>query len=578
MTTVTARPATAWYIQRLKTKLATGQYATETTACFCGSTRARQVTDQDRYGIPHAMHLCLTCGILYASPRMTEAAYADFYAQEYRAIYDDEDAETTDENFARSETQAKALQQLLAVHDRSVSTVFDVGCNSGAWLKPFQDAGCTVYGVDYGAARVAYGQAHGLPVVQGGIEQLEALGLQADLIILSHVLEHFLDLETTLKRIHHLLTPNGTLYVNVPGLFLTQKDRLFQNAHPWQFTAETLTYVMECCGFEEIMCDQQIVSLWGLSQDDPRPRTAVPSQHLKHIYGYVFLDQTPIPIIRTVNKFPTALRKRYIHAAMSRHLPDITELKGACAGQSAVIITGGPSVSSHLDTIRTLQANGAKVLAIERMYQWCLDRALIPDYVVCMDADDDVVESFQRTHALPIHLVATQCPPAVYDALAHRMVYLFSTPQRELRVAEYWEAGGYDAVTVINGGGSVSLCAMAIAMTLGMTRLHIFGFDCHVSQGNYADGITGVGAQDQHFQLRIGASDDPTHRIFETTTAYASFAQQFFQLMGLAEQTQLVESVTVYGDSMVNAMAAEGHLVHRTAEKPLAMTRMERSA
>lgn len=547
----------AWYVQRLKTKLASGQYATEAVQCFCGATETKPVTEQDRYGIPHQMQLCLRCGILYASPRMTESAYATFYNEEYRPIYDGDDGSETEENFQRGSKAATALQALLAAHDRHVSTVFDIGCNSGAWLSTFKASGCTVYGVDYGESRLAHGQAKGLTLLHGGIDQLERLGVKADLIILNHVLEHFLDLKSTLDRIRHLLTPTGTLYVCVPGLYLNDKNRLFQNAHPWQFTAETLTYVMECCGFEEVQCDQQIVSLWAVSQNEPRPIAAVPSGLVPQVYNYLFRDVTPIPVIRTINKFPATERKQSLASALKRGLPDITELKGSRAGQSAIIITGGPSVDGQLDEIRRLKAEGCVLLTIERMYAWCLAHDLIPDYVVCLDASDDVAESFATTHPAPVHLVATQCPPAVFDAVQDRTVYLFSTPQRAVNVADYWHAGDYEAITVINGGGSVSLCAMAIALTLGMPTLHVFGFDCHLSAGGYASGITGVGAQEQTFQLRIGALDDPTHRIFTTTAAYTSFAQQFFQLMRLAEQAELVKAVTVYGDSMVNVMAGE---------------------
>lgn len=550
-------PAAAWHIQRVKTKLSSGTYSTEEVSCFCGSTERRPVTTHDRYGIPHAMHVCLHCGLIYASPRMTSAAYQTFYESEYRPIYDGDDGSDACNNFDLGVKQATELRALLRTYDRTYHTVFDIGCNSGAWLKPFADEGCDVSGVDYGHVRIQYGQSRGIPIDQGGIEILESRGVKADLILLNHVLEHFLDLETMLRRVRALLSPTGTLWVCLPGLYLTRKERLFQNAHPWQFTAETLSYVMECCGFDEIHCDQRILSLWGVSQDEPRSKTAVRSGTVKQITDYLFLGEAPIPQIRTVNKFPVSERKANLQSAYRRGLPDLTQLKQSCAGREAIILSGGPSADQEVDRIRALRTSGAVLIAIERMTMWCTKYGLTPDYVICMDAAPDVVEAFAQTDPTVTYCVAAQCSPAVFDALTDRRVYLFGTPQRGIPVADYWHAGGYESVTVLNGGGSVSLCAMALAMTLGMTALHIFGFDCHVTQRAYADGIVGIGEQHETFQLRVGKETDPTCRIFTTTAAYASFAQQFFALMQMAHAERMVTSVNVYGDSMVNAMATD---------------------
>jgi hypothetical protein len=95
----------------------------------------------------------------------------------------------------------------------------------------------------------------------------------------------------------------------------------------------------------------------------------------------------------------------------------------------------------------------------------------------------------------------------------------------------------------------VTLGALAAAMLLGMKKFHIFGFDCHVTNGTYADGIAGVGEQTDLLTVRLGERD------FKTTLSYLAFAQQFFTLREFGENDGLWDWCKIYGDSMVNAMS-----------------------
>ena len=546
MTTVL--PAAAYHIGRVKRKLATGAYHTEPVACFCGSTSAQLVTDKDRYGFDHAMWLCKECGIIYANPRMTEASYAEFYATEYRHIYDHPD-DTADDQFARGRETARHLKTYLhEQHAHRPTVVFDIGCNAGGWLAPFFEAGCEVHGVDYGPERIANGQIQGLPLEVGSIETLEVMGLQADLIIMNHVLEHATNLEATLARVRGLLKDDGMLYVGVPGLFRYDIQTLFQNAHPWQFTAETLIYVMECCGFDEVRADHSICSLWKKS-GQRREKADRPTKFIRDIANYLFRHGTRyVPRVRTENKFSKTMRQLSIHHSTNRGLPELIDLLHQHDGREAIIISGGPSVDGQVETIRQLQRQGHIVLCIERMYAWCHAQGIVPEYVVIQDASDDVTDGLQDIRPGTIFLAASQCPPDVFDALSGWPTYFFHTchdlPNEEL-------SGPGPTGLLLNAGSSVSLCSLSIAMLMGMQTIHVFGFDCHVTAGGYANGIAGVGEQADFMQVKIDG------RAFRTTPAYLAFAQQFFDLYEIGKRDQLLTRVTFYGDSMITAMSRE---------------------
>ena len=191
------------------------------------------------------------------------------------------------------------------------------------------------------------------------------------------------------------------------------------------------------------------------------------------------------------------------------------------------------------------------VISIERMYSWCLNNDIIPDYIVVLDACDDVNESFDTIHSDTIHLVATQCRTDTIELLKKHKCYIYSTPQFGVDQHNYWAKNDYSRVTIINGGGSVSLQAIAIAMTLGCKDISMFGFDCHITDKSYAKGITGVGDVKKAFGIRI---DDQN---YVTTSAYFSFAQQFFVLYDTAKQSNMLDKVVIYGDSLVKTMSVE---------------------
>lgn len=532
----TAPPA--YYIQRVKTKLANDEYQTEHVKCFCGSDDYIPIAHKDRYGFDHPMSLCKSCGLIYATARMNEESYRKFYENEYRQIYDwgslDKEAD-----FKVGISKATNLKDMLSDLEIYPKVIFDIGCNSGAWLKPFADSGCEVMGVDYGLERIQYGKSLGLNIAVGSIDTLEATGKKADLIILNHVLEHSLNLAETLFRIRMLLSDDGVLFVSVPSLYTWNLNTLFQNAHTYQFTSQTLSYIMQCIGFEEIYLDERINSLWTKSV----PINPKLSDEPKRILNFLHGGKKLVPEIKTINKFPLSERRSNIKKSLKQGLPDMGELINSITGD-VVIIGGGPSVSKEIDKIKHLQSAGTKVISIERMYSWCLTNGIIPDYVIALDACDDVIESFNNLHPDVIHLIATQCQGDILDRLKWHKTYIFNTPQKGIDLASMWDEHNYEKVTQINAGGSVVLCSISIALTLGARNLHVFGFDCHITNGSYAPGITGVGAQADYLDVEIEG------RIFTTTPGYISFMQQFFKLIEFARKSNMLDSVKLYGDSM----------------------------
>ncbi len=279
-------------------KLRTGAYAWESRPCFCGADQDLLLAEVDRYGLPYPFVLCAACGLLRAQPRLTEAAYADFYAHHYRDLYGEGDLDE-DELFDRRLTQGRdRYAQMRERLDLAAGAVVaEIGCDFGATLAPYAEAGCRVHGCDHGAAHLGAGRTRlGLSTLhQGGPEVLEAAGVRADLVLLYHVFEHFTDLDGALASVRRLLKPTGRCYVEVPGCFARVHADwrrsagalgYLQNAHTHAFTLESLTYVFGCGGLDRVHGTQAVEALFAPAPA-PRPREARPRGLARRVLGHL---------------------------------------------------------------------------------------------------------------------------------------------------------------------------------------------------------------------------------------------------------------------------------------------------
>jgi hypothetical protein len=128
-------------------------------------------------------------------------------------------------------------------------------------------------------------------------------------------------------------------------------------------------------------------------------------------------------------------------------------------------------------------------------------------------------------------------------------VYVWDTKD-DPKVRKMREKYGYDACTVINGGGSVAVSCISLAMNLGFRDLHIFGLDCMLADGQptHAEGIAGNNIVAKSMEVQIQGNT------YVTTGPFLEFARQSLDLFGAGHDEGLLDSVTVHGESLINKM------------------------
>ena len=249
-------------------KFDTNKYKLIENKCICGKTKDLIIADKDRYDIPLTTVLCMNCGSVRSNPYYDEKTLKSFYENEYRQIYSGSKKATNDFFSEQIKIGGKIIKYIEKKSDYFVDgrKVFEIGCGAGGILKAFKDRGCQVFGCDFGKEYLLKGRKEGLELVNGDSSALRSFG-KADIVVLNHVLEHFLNPFTELKKISSLVKPSGILYIAVPGLLSHRKSYgslrwYLQNAHVYNFYLSSLEYVLNKAGFRKTSGNEKIKSIF----------------------------------------------------------------------------------------------------------------------------------------------------------------------------------------------------------------------------------------------------------------------------------------------------------------------------
>jgi SAM-dependent methyltransferase len=167
--------------------------------------------------LPEAYDLvsCPRCGFVYADTPKSQADYDRYYVEFSRY----EDAATAsggadnEADLHRLEETARWLEKYMAPQMR----VLDIGCGNGGLLKTLSKrTPIRASGIDPAPRCVQRLIAEGFSAHQGHLGHLPENCGTYDFIILSHVLEHVVDLSGALLAVRRLLAPQGKLYVETP--------------------------------------------------------------------------------------------------------------------------------------------------------------------------------------------------------------------------------------------------------------------------------------------------------------------------------------------------------------------------
>lgn len=232
-------------------------------SCDCKSQNLFMLAEQDRFGLPFKTALCLDCGLAFSTPRIAEESLPEYYKNYYHPLVLGTKSGDAKEDLVRSSQGAlifKFLRESIGEHKQKPLRICEIGCASGSNLIEIKElcsqinVECELYGTEFENAHAQKASEHGIRTLQVDVADLSQFGQKFDVIIMSHVFEHLVNLGQVLSDIKKVLAPNAYLYIEVPGIYhLENYDNNFidyvVHAHMFHFTLESLRHVLARNGF-----------------------------------------------------------------------------------------------------------------------------------------------------------------------------------------------------------------------------------------------------------------------------------------------------------------------------------------
>ena len=239
--------------------------------CLCGSEHDVFLSQTDRHGINFDTVVCLDCGLIRAKDYFREEDVTDFYSNHYRKIdYSAAENVLTPENFFEQQSlESKYKYELikkLSPDGLQNKKIVDVGGGIGGVLSHF-DTSNELFVFDFFDPFLEYANTRGITAVKGG---LESINFKPDVIILSHVIEHWNNFEREIKKLIDIQEIGKTLnYIEFPGVDSVKFGRRggdilgdIHVPHVYYFTSYVFENLMNRFGFEKIYLDSLIKSIF----------------------------------------------------------------------------------------------------------------------------------------------------------------------------------------------------------------------------------------------------------------------------------------------------------------------------
>jgi SAM-dependent methyltransferase len=211
------------------------------TCILCGESGEADPAAAAAIGVgePFGVSRCGSCTLRWLSPRPDPEEYALVYQHVYYGSDDGErpawlaryPAQNASQRHERAQRERLASWnrrqvQRLAGQRSAAGSLLEVGAGVGDLLAEARRQGFEVTGIEPSPDAVERARAeHGLDLHCSNLEDYFT-DRRFDVVVLSHVLEHFADPVAALKRVHELVAPGGCVLIEVPSQFESLTSRL----------------------------------------------------------------------------------------------------------------------------------------------------------------------------------------------------------------------------------------------------------------------------------------------------------------------------------------------------------------
>jgi 2-polyprenyl-3-methyl-5-hydroxy-6-metoxy-1,4-benzoquinol methylase len=214
----------------------------------------------DGYDVVH----CATCGFVYADVAATQADYDAFYAR--MSKYEDAASSTGSGESAEDRARLRRTAEIVGAELAGTGArILDIGCAGGGLLHSFREFGYRdLVGVDPSAACARMTRERTGEAYHAWITSLPREVGTFDCVILSHVLEHVLDVASAIQALEPLLKTGARVFLETPDavryadhIYAPFQD--FNTEHINHFSAHSLDNAMESRGYRVLTGGERLL-------------------------------------------------------------------------------------------------------------------------------------------------------------------------------------------------------------------------------------------------------------------------------------------------------------------------------
>ena len=244
------------------------------TKCLCDNNDDILLSKSDRHCVEFPTVVCKKCGLIRSKDYFTDENTKDFYKNYYRNVMGNvdegnnvhEDLQKFYNNQKEGSRKRVKIIEKFGNKILSKKKVLDLGGGIGGFLEHFKKDN-EVYLADYFDPFLNFAKTQGINVIKGGLDQIE---FKCDIVILSHVMEHWNNFEEEIKKLIQIQKIGETInYIEFPGVDSIKLGRREGDVigdihvpHVYYFTSYVFENIMNRYGFEKLYIDSEIKSLF----------------------------------------------------------------------------------------------------------------------------------------------------------------------------------------------------------------------------------------------------------------------------------------------------------------------------
>ena len=244
-------------------------YSIVPVKCLCGNENSYTISNVDREGWEYQLVICRSCGLIRAKEYWDEKSTNDYYSNWYRKKYGGED--NPDKSYSDLSKSSKLVFDFVNEHLCKIKKphyVFDIGGGAGGRLDLFKkDGNCFLF--DFNKTFLKKANEMGIKATEGGVEKLNLIKEKPNLVILSHVLEHFVNVDKELEILKKNLMIGSLVYLELPGINSLKEGRREYDflkdihwPHVFYFSSDVLNNLMKRYGFRCLKSNTLISALY----------------------------------------------------------------------------------------------------------------------------------------------------------------------------------------------------------------------------------------------------------------------------------------------------------------------------